>query len=149
MAPFMFLHKIHHGLPITLYGDSKVRMRDFTYIDDIVNGIISSLEHPHNFEILNLGRGNPVTLDEFITTIERVTGKKAIIIQKDVPAGDVDATYADTSKAERMLNYHAEISLEEGMRYMFSWYLNEYLPKNPAIRGAYLKEAYSDEESLL
>lgn len=126
MAPFIFLNKIYRDEPITLFGDGSTRMRDFTYIDDIVDGIIKALENPHDFEIFNLGRGKPITLQEFITTIEQTVGKKAIIIQKEVPAGDVDITYADISKAERMLNYHPTVSLEEGMQRMFTWYLEEY-----------------------
>jgi len=126
MAPFMFMQKIYNDQPIQVFGDANIRMRDFTYVDDIVDGIIKAIEKPHNFEIFNLGRGNPVTLQEFISTIERIVQKKAIIIKKRVPAGDVDATYADISKAERMLNYHPTVSLEEGMQRMFTWYMNEY-----------------------
>lgn len=125
MAPFMFLHKIYHNEPITLFGDSAIRMRDFTYIDDIVDGIIKALENPHDFEIFNLGKGEPVTLQKFIETIEHIVNKKAIIIEKQVPAGEVDITYADINKAKRLLNYHPLISLEEGIRRMFAWYLEE------------------------
>lgn len=130
MAPFMFMHKMYHDQPIQVFGDSNIRMRDFTYVDDIVDGIIKAIETPHDFEIFNLGRGNPVTLQEFIETLERVTQKTALTIQKKVPAGDVDATYADISKAERMLNYHPTITLEEGLKRMFAWYLHEYLPQH-------------------
>lgn len=126
-APFKFLHKIYHNEPITLFGDGDIRVRDFIYIDDLVDGIIKALEHPHNFEIFNLGTGKPVTLQEFITTIESIVDKKAIIIKKEVPEGDVDLSLADIGKAKSLLNYHPTVSLEEGMRRMFAWYLKEVI----------------------
>lgn len=128
MAPFIFLHNIHNNKPIELFGDASTRMRDFTYIDDIVNGIIQALESPHAYEIFNLGRGEPITLKEFVTTTEYVAQKNAIIMHKRVPAGDVDITYADISKAQRMLNYNPQISFQEGMKQTFDWYTKAYLP---------------------
>ena len=97
MAPFKFLDLIYHEKPISLFG-SDDRMRDFTYIDDIITGIVSALDKPLGFEIINLGNNNPITLKEFILTIENITGKKAKIIKKEIPPGDVHRTHADFLK---------------------------------------------------
>jgi len=121
MAPFKFMDAIYHGRAITQFGDGS-SLRDFTYIDDIVDGIVRGLDYRHGFEIFNLGRGEPVTLKTFIQTLEAVVGKKAKIIIKDNQAGDVPATHADIKKAEKLLGYQPKISLRQGLERMFAWY---------------------------
>src|SRR5690606_18065849 len=76
MAPFIFLDAISQETPITVYGDG-LAVRDFTYIDDIVDGIIRALDVPLGYEIINLGRGEPTVLSDFIETIELIVGKKS------------------------------------------------------------------------
>ena len=97
-------------------------MRDYTYIDDIVNGIMSAINYDKTpYEIINLGGGSPVTLNEMITTIEKVMGKKAKIERLPMQPGDVDRTVADITKARRMLNYNPQTSFEEGIRKFIEW----------------------------
>lgn len=107
--------------PIDMYGDGST-MRDYTYIDDIVAGIIASLDyHQTGYEIFNLGGGSPVTLKEMISTIEEVLGKKAKINQLPMQPGDVDKTISDISKAKKLLGYHPATSFKEGIRKFIAW----------------------------
>ncbi len=114
-----FARLINEGKPITLYGDGKT-YRDYTYVDDIVNGVLlcSKFLDEHNdvYEILNLGSNHPVTLIEMVRTIEKAMGKKAIIEYLPMQPGDVDATYADITKAKNLIGYKPSISFEEGIK---------------------------------
>ena len=114
-----FARLISEGEPITLYGDGKT-YRDYTYVDDIVEGVILCLkyldEHNDVYEILNLGSNHPVTLIEMVETIEKAMGKKAIIKYLPMQPGDVDATYADITKAEHLIGYKPSISFIEGIK---------------------------------
>lgn len=121
MAPFIFLNAIHQGKKLTVFGDGSA-IRDFTYIDDIVDGIIRSIDKPLGFKILNLGRGEPVVLIDFIRTIEKIVGKKAIIEYTQSFSGDVPVTHADVSRAQELLGYVPKTSVEEGMCNMYEWY---------------------------
>lgn len=121
MAPFKFLDAVHNNRPITQFGDGSSK-RDFTYVDDIVDGIIAALYRPLGFEIINLGRSHTITLAEFIATIEEVVGKKAIINKIDDQAGDVPLTFANIDKAHRLLNYKPKVSPKEGLTRMYAWY---------------------------
>lgn len=125
MAPFIFVDKINKGEEISMFGDGST-MRDYTYVKDIVSGIISALNKSLSFEIINLGNGNPIKLNDFISTIENILGKKAIIKQLPIPSGDVNLTYADIDKAKKLLNYNPETNIKEGMKRFVDWYLNEY-----------------------
>ena len=121
MAPFIFLDAVHREKTIKLCGDGSI-VRDFTYIADIVDGVIRAIDRPLGYEILNLGRGEPVTLSEFIATIEKIVNKKAQIQHVPVFAADVSITHADISKARELLGYNPKISIEDGMRCMYEWY---------------------------
>lgn len=120
MAPYKFIHNIYNGLKIEKYGDGTTS-RDYTYIDDIVNGIINALQNNEkkSFEIYNLGNSKPVTLNDFIKICEEVVNKKAIINQKDLQLGDVIHTYACIEKAKSHLNYEPKTELKEGLYKMF------------------------------
>lgn len=126
MSPYIFTRAILSGEPIKRYGDGTMK-RDFTYVKDIVNGIVASLDNPLGYEIINLGNSVPVELNEYIAIIERVTGTKAIIDQQPVPPGDVRTTYADVSKAKRLLDWEPTTSLEEGLTTFVSWFKNHRL----------------------
>lgn len=116
MAPYKFMKSIKEGNEFLKYGNGE-SMRDYTYIDDIIDGILASLENNNEkkFEIYNLGNNNPITLNEFIKTCEKVVGKKAIYKEIDDQLGDVPKTCADISKAEIDLNYKPKVSLKEGL----------------------------------
>ena len=116
-----FIELIEQDKPIPVYGDGTT-MRDYTYIDDIVNGIMSAINYDKTpYEIINLGGGSPVTLNEMIATIEKVLGKKAKIERLPMQPGDVDRTVADITKAKRLLNYNPQTTFEEGIRKFIEW----------------------------
>jgi UDP-glucuronate 4-epimerase len=121
MAYFSFVKKIDERKPIQVYNYGKLS-RDFTYIDDIVDGVVNCIDVQFDCEILNLGRGQPQNLMTFIETIERFMGKKAILNFVDMAKGDVLTTYADISKAQRAIEYNPQVSLKEGIQKFVNWY---------------------------
>lgn len=121
MAPYKFMKWILEETPITRYGDGTSQ-RDYTYVGDIVQGIIAATHNPNGFEIYNLGNNQPTSLNTFIATIEEITNKKATIKQQPVPTGDVPLTCADITKAQAQLNYQPKTSLKEGLTKQYVWY---------------------------
>ena len=121
MAIFKFIEKISNDIPIQQYGDGT-SSRDYTYIDDVIKGIISAMKKPHDFEVYNLGRSEGVMLKDLIKIIEDVVGKKANIEYLPNQPGDVPITLADISKARKMLNYNPSISLKEGIAKTVAWF---------------------------
>jgi UDP-glucuronate 4-epimerase len=109
---------------IPMYGDGSTS-RDYTYIDDIVDGIKKSIEYLSNnervYEVFNIGSNNPISLKEMIETIEKVLGKKAKIKSLPMQPGDVDRTYADITKLREMTGYNPSISFEDGIRNFVGW----------------------------
>jgi len=126
MAPYKFTKCIFEGTPIPKFGDGSSK-RDYTYIDDIVFGIIAALEKNLPFEIINLGNSETISLNDFIGLIEKLTGKKAKIDQLPMQPGDVDITCADISKAKKLLGYNPGTGIEDGMRKFIEWYKNNFL----------------------
>eukprot|EP00590_Aulacoseira_subarctica_P010295 CAMPEP_0172429604 /NCGR_PEP_ID=MMETSP1064-20121228/51131_1 /TAXON_ID=202472 /ORGANISM="Aulacoseira subarctica , Strain CCAP 1002/5" /LENGTH=406 /DNA_ID=CAMNT_0013175139 /DNA_START=76 /DNA_END=1296 /DNA_ORIENTATION=+ len=121
MAPFKFIDRISRGLEIQKFGDGT-SSRDYTYIDDIVDGVVRSIDRRHKYQIFNLGKGDGTSLNEFIGLVEKYTEKKAIIRNQLDQPGDVPYTCADVRKAKRMLGYTAKVSFEEGIRRTVEWY---------------------------
>ncbi len=115
-----FAQSIAAGRPIPVFGDGTTG-RDYTYIDDIVAGILAAMEHDAAFEVFNLGNSSPVLLCEMIATLERVLGRKAVIDRQPLQPGDVPITYADISKAKRLLGWAPNTPLETGIRNMAAW----------------------------
>ena len=113
---------------IPMFGDGTTS-RDYTYIDDIVDGIIASCEYVSNnssvYEIINLGSNNPISLKNMIETIAKVLNVTPNIDQLPMQKGDVDRTYADISKAEKLLNYKPKFTFEEGIEKFWNWYKNQ------------------------
>mmetsp|Transcript_11700 Transcript_11700/g.17980 ORF Transcript_11700/g.17980 Transcript_11700/m.17980 type:complete len:402 (+) Transcript_11700:152-1357(+) len=125
MAPFKFIDRVSRGVEIQQFGDGS-SSRDYTYIDDIVDGIIRSIDRPHKYEIFNLGKGSGTSLKEFIDLVQKHTGKKANIkVMPDQP-GDVPYTCADVRKAQHLLGYRAKTSFEEGIQQTAKWYKEAY-----------------------
>ncbi len=121
MAPYKFLNAISSDERFDKYGDGS-SMRDYTYIDDIVDGVISALEvKDMSSQVFNLGNSSPVSLNEFISTCEKVTEKKANFRQLGNQLGDVPVTYADISKANKFLNYNPKVVLEDGLNRTYNW----------------------------
>lgn len=121
MAVHRFTRLIDKGKEIEMYGDGTSR-RDYTYISDIVDGIIATLGKKFGYEIINLGDSRTVELRYLIKLIEENLGKKAKIKQFPNQPGDVPVTYADISKAKRLLSYNPEVSIEEGIKRFVQWY---------------------------
>jgi UDP-glucuronate 4-epimerase len=121
MAPYKFLKNIYNQTQFIKYGNGE-SFRDYTYIDDIVDGILSSMNLKHNSNhIFNLGNNTKITLNEFIHTCEIVTNKKANFIIKDMPKGDVIGTYANLEKSNKYLNYKPKILLQDGLKKTLDW----------------------------
>ena len=120
MAPYKFLKAIKDGTTFQKYGDGT-SSRDYTYIDDIVSGVVASLDNKKGIkcEVYNLGNSSPVSLNEFIGLCEKVVGKKANYEQIGNQLGDVPHTYADITKAKRDLGYEPKVGLEDGLGFMY------------------------------
>ena len=125
-----FTRMIDSGEAIPFYGDGSTR-RDYTYIDDIINGVIGSLHYIEReadvYEIINLGESQTTTLRELVTHIENTLGKKAIINSLPLQPGDVPQTYADISKARHIIGYHPTTLIAEGITKFVEWYRSEEL----------------------
>ncbi|HEV3312864.1 MAG TPA: GDP-mannose 4,6-dehydratase [Chloroflexota bacterium] len=126
MMAYKVLSNIFAGTEVPIYNSGQMH-RDWTYIDDIVSGIVAASERPLGFEIINLGRGEPVLLADFIKTIEAVTGKTANLTPAPMPDADVPFTFADTSKARALLGYDPKISVREGVERFWIWYQSHVL----------------------
>ena len=124
MAPYLFTEAIFKKNPLKKFGDGTSR-RDYTYIDDIVQGVIAALERPFEFEIINLGNNQPVSLNQFLDLLQEIIGKQAVIKQVPMQAGDVKQTYADISKAEDLLGFKPKTGFKEGLTKFVSWYQRE------------------------
>jgi len=121
MAMLKFAEKIQQGLAIDVYNHGNLR-RDFTYIDDIVNGFIGALSKSLGYEIINLGNGTPVELMHFIELLEKYLGKTAKKNMIDMQQGDVFETYADITKAKELLGYKPQIGFDEGTQVFVDWF---------------------------
>src|SRR5579862_415254 len=121
MAYFSFAQAIRAGKPIPIFGDGSM-CRDFTYIDDIVQGTLSAIDLSASFEIFNLGNNHPHSILEMVHILESALGKKAIMEFHPAPRGEVPATYADISKSQSLLGFQPKTSLEEGLAQFVNWY---------------------------
>ena len=119
-----FIDLIKENKPIPVYGDGTT-IRDYTYVDDIVDGIISAIDYNDTqYEIINLGGGAPVSLNQMIETIEKVLNKKAKIERLPMQMGDVNKTAASITKAKKLLNYNPKTSFERGIIKFIEWEKN-------------------------
>ncbi len=121
MSIFRFVRRIAEGLPIVVYGDGT-QERDFTYVDDVARGTVAALDLA-GFEIINLGSDRPVELNRVILTIEGILGRQAVIERRPRHPADVEATWADISRARELLGWQPEVDLETGLELTVSWYL--------------------------
>jgi UDP-glucuronate 4-epimerase len=132
MSYFRFIQWIDQGKPVVLYGDGT-QSRDFTFVDDIARGTIAAIRKT-GFEIINLGGGNqPVSLIAIIEKLEKLLGKKAIMENKPFHKADIDSTWADISKAARILDWRPSVSLDSGLARCVDWY-RENLPWSANIK---------------
>ncbi len=124
LAIHKFTRSIHEGKPIDQYGDGSTR-RDYTYIDDIIQGVMACLTYDGLLcDVFNLGESQTTTLTELIHAIEDTLDKKALINRMPEQPGDVPLTYADISKARALLNYNPTTKIKDGIPKFVNWYLN-------------------------
>ena len=130
MAAFLFTKNILAGEPIAVFNHGKME-RDFTYIDDIVDGILATLETPVNVthtevphRVFNLGNSNSEKLTDFIAVLENALGKKAIYDFQPIQPGDVPSTSADITESTQMLGFTPKVSIDEGIPRFVAWYKN-------------------------
>ena len=121
MAIHQFTDLVARGRPVTLYGDGSTR-RDYTYVDDIVDGILAALDLDPGFEIFNLGGAETTSLSDLVRWIGEELGIEPQIERQPEQPGDVPITYADVGKAHRMLGYSPKVPIREGIRRFVAWY---------------------------
>ncbi len=121
LAIYKFTSLLESGKAIPVFGDGSMK-RDFTYIDDIIGGIIGAMRNCKGYEIYNLGESRPVRLDALIAEIENALGKKAIINRLPMQPGDVLQTYADVTKAKQKLGYEPKTDLKTGLKEFVEWF---------------------------
>lgn len=131
MAPWLFMSAVTEGRPIKVFNSGKMQ-RDFTYIDDIVEGVLKILPAPPQADIphvvYNMGCSSPIQLIDFIRIIEKTTGKQAIQEMADMQPGDVVSTYADTSLLQQRFGYKPRTSVKTGIREFYDWF-KKYTPE--------------------
>lgn len=121
MAYYSFAHAIRDGKPIDLYNFGNMR-RDFTYIDDIIHGIYTSLDIESGYHIFNLGNSHPEPLEKLVELLEQELGKKAIKNLLPMPATEIVETYADIEESKRLLGFHPKIPLQVGISRFVQWF---------------------------
>lgn len=125
MAIYKFTRMIESGEELPQFGDGK-SSRDYTYIDDIVDGIVASVEKVKGYEVINLGESKTISLSELIRKLESVLGRKARIKILPHQPGDVEMTFADIRKASRLLGYSPKFSIDDGLKLFVKWYKKNY-----------------------
>ena len=121
MAIYKFTDAIENGRPIAMYGDGTTQ-RDYTFIEDILDGVTAAMERTLGYEIVNLGESKVIELRRLIETIEDALGKKAQIERRPMQPGDVEKTYADIAKARRLLDYNPQYPVSKGVPAFVEWY---------------------------
>ena len=121
MMPFMVTDRITRGETITLFNAGQMQ-RDWTYVDDIVDGVVRAIDTPLGYEIINLGRGEPVLMADFVNILEGHLGKQAILDCPDAPASEPAITFAKIDKARTLLGYDPKTSIQDGLLELVRWY---------------------------
>jgi UDP-glucuronate 4-epimerase len=124
MAIHHFTRSIHEGKKISIFGDGN-SIRDYTYIDDVIEGTLGALSREHGYEIYNLGESQTIRLSQLIQALEEQVGKKALVEHLPEQPGDVKHTYADIRKAREHLGYNPKTDIHEGLARFVRWYLKE------------------------
>ncbi len=121
MMAYLLAESVTKGTQVPLYEGGQM-YRDWTYVDDTTDGVVAALDRPLGYEIINLGRGEPTLLRDFVTLIETLAGRQANLINKPKPAADFVLNQADISKARRLLGYDPKVSVAEGVQRFWEWY---------------------------
>lgn len=121
MMAYLLADSVMKGKEIPLYDNGQM-YRDWTFVDDTVSGIVAALDRPLGYEIINLGRGEPVLLKDFVEIVEELSGRKANVVPTPRLAADFVRNEADISKARRLLDYNPSVSVAEGVGRFWEWY---------------------------
>jgi UDP-glucuronate 4-epimerase len=125
MTPYLFVEPMLARHPITLFNGGVGVYRDWTYIDDIVAGVIAALDRDLPFEIINLGNSSPVELCDFMDRLEQITGLEAQIEERPLSSAEPPVTFADIGKARRLLDFSPSTTLDDGLEHFWEWYRRE------------------------
>ncbi len=128
MMPYIVTEKLVKREEITLFDNGRMR-RDWTFIDDIIAGVVAAIDRPLGYERINLGRGEPVWMTDFIEILEELTGQKADIKAVPAPASEPKVTFANVDKARRLLGYHPHTSIADGLAAFWAWYRQAVRPE--------------------
>ncbi|MEM9110986.1 MAG: NAD-dependent epimerase/dehydratase family protein [Planctomycetota bacterium] len=121
MMPFMVTDRIMRGETVTLFNGGQMQ-RDWTYVGDIVDGVIRAIDTPLGYELINLGRGEPVLMADFVRILEQLTGKQATLECPDAPPSEPAITFASIDKARALLGYNPQTSIQDGLVELVRWY---------------------------
>jgi len=121
MMAHMLLESVAQGRPVPLFDGGQLK-RDWTYVTDIAQGILAAIDRPLGYELINLGRGEPVLLADFVKVVEALAGKNAVLKHEPMPAADVKQTFANIDKARQLLGYAPQTSVREGVAQLWAWY---------------------------
>lgn len=128
MMAYRVLDNIFFGKDVPLYNGGQMH-RDWTYVEDIAAGVVAALDRPLGYEVINLGRGVPVLLADFVTLIEKLSGRSARLVAAPMLDADVAYTYADITKARTLLGYEPKVGVEEGVERFWEWYQKAILAR--------------------
>jgi UDP-glucuronate 4-epimerase len=129
MMAYKVLDNIFFDVPCKIYNGGEM-WRDWTFVSDIANGAATAAERPLGYEIINLGRGEMVKLSDFVAYIEELTGKKSNLVSAPKMAADIDRSFADVSKARKLLDYDPKVSVNEGIERFYDWYSLKVLKRS-------------------
>ncbi len=121
MMAYLVLDNIFHGKEVPVYNNGQMH-RDWTYVDDIVQGLLAAADRPLGYEVINLGRGKPTLLADFVRLIEEQAGQVSNLIDRPMPPADMEYTYANIDRARELLGYVPTITVEQGVREFWLWY---------------------------
>ncbi len=130
MTPHLFVDKMVRGEPFVLFNGGVDLFRDYTYVDDIVAGVMAAADTPLGYEIFNLGNSQPVEMRRFVELLEQITGRRALIESRPLPATEPPITFANTEKAGRLLGFAPATTVELGLARFWEWYQAEGLPSS-------------------
>ena len=121
MLPYLVMDSIRHNKEFALCEDGNM-YRDWTYVSDIADGVVAAVDRRLGYEVINLGRGQPVLLRDFVKTLARLANKEPRFRKAPMPIADVHSTFANIDKARRLLGYQPRVSVDEGVQAFFTWY---------------------------